>query len=258
MCKTVIFIFFATCCNIITGAREKIPPVASIFITGDWQIQLEYAGNTAVFEISPVETVKVENEIIEKLPVFNPNTAGYARGTALKGVKAQECSAAGALIPNTLVVKRKDSAKPCIRGKDYELDEEWGTVGRLEGGDIGADTPVSVDYLYGLMRMDEIMVKKGKFTLHRGASHVANPGFSLSVSKKNPVIARILVTPRTKRLCEENLYPVLERNYPEPAKAKSSKAEQQIPKTLAKLKAGGKIRIMAWGDSVTDGSYLQD
>jgi lysophospholipase L1-like esterase len=242
----------------MTGAKKKTPPVASITITGDWQIQVEYAGKTAVFEISPPETVQVENEIIEKLPVFNPDAAGYACGTALKGIKAQECSVAGALISNSLLVKGKDRAKSCMRGKDYEVNEEWGTVGRLEGGDMGADTPVAVDYVYGLMRLDEITVKKGKFTLHRGTPHVANPGFSSSISKDNPVIARIWVTPQTRRLSDENLYPVLERNYPEPAKAKSSKAGQQIPKTLAKLKAGGKIRVMAWGDSVTDGSYLQD
>jgi lysophospholipase L1-like esterase len=242
----------------MTEAKEKTPPVASIAITGDWQIQIEYAGKTAVFEISPVEIVKVENESIENLPVFNPNTAGYACGTALKGVKAQECSVAGALIPNSLLVKGKNNATPYLRGKDYEVNEEWGTVGRLEGGDIGVDTPVSVDYEYGWMRLDEITVKKGKFTLHKGTSHVANPEFSHPISNDNPVIARILVTSRTKRLSDENLYPVLERNYPEPTKTTFSKAEQQIPKTVAKLKAGGKIRIMAWGDSVTDGSYLQD
>jgi lysophospholipase L1-like esterase len=243
----------------MANAGKKPFRAANISITGEWRIQVEYAGKTAVFEIDAPEIVKVENEIMDRLPVFNPRTAGYARGIGLKGVKAQECSVSGALIPGSLIVRGKDNAtRVYIRGTDYEFDESWGTVGRLEGGAIGADTPVSVDYLYGLMRIDEIMVKKGKLVLNRGVPHVANPGFTLSASKKEPVIARIWVTPLSGRLTDENLFPVLERTYPNPAKTRPSVAEQRIPATIAKLKNGGKVRIMAWGDSVTEGSYLQN
>ena len=273
MRKSILLVSMTLCLGIAMQAQNKsagnaddrnIP--ANISITGKWQIKVDhlytvrnfYYSKAAVFDIAPPEIVNVENEIIEKLPVFNPHGAGYARGLGLKGVKAQECSVSGALVPGSLVVRGKDSATVYVRGTDYEFDEYWGTLGRLEGGAIGKDTPVSVDYRYGLMRIDEIAVKKRKLVLNRGVSNVANPGFTLSSSKKSPVIARIWVTPWSERFTGENLFPVLERAYPNPPKTRPSIAEQRIPATVAKLKKGGKVRIMAWGDSVTEGIYLEN
>ena len=58
------------------------------------------------------------------------------------------------------------------------------------------------------------------------------------------------------RLTSDNLFPILETKYPESLNNKSSQTELRIPKSLAKLRNGQTIRILAWGDSVTDGSYL--
>jgi lysophospholipase L1-like esterase len=54
------------------------------------------------------------------------------------------------------------------------------------------------------------------------------------------------------------LFPVLESAYPEPPAPKPSVAETLLPKTLAKLRAGQPLRVLAWGDSVTDATYLPD
>ncbi len=66
------------------------------------------------------------------------------------------------------------------------------------------------------------------------------------------------MTARLPKLADANLFPVLETAYPEQPKPSPTVAEQLIPKTMAKLKAGGKVSILAWGDSVTDGGYLPD
>ena len=56
------------------------------------------------------------------------------------------------------------------------------------------------------------------------------------------------------KLEPENLFPVLESSYPE------GPAESNVPvaRLVRRLKSGQTLRILAWGDSVTDGSYLAD
>ena len=51
---------------------------------------------------------------------------------------------------------------------------------------------------------------------------------------------------------------MLETAYPEPPKPKPTPAEQLLPKTMAKLRSGERLRILAWGDSVTVGTYVPD
>jgi lysophospholipase L1-like esterase len=69
-------------------------------------------------------------------------------------------------------------------------------------------------------------------------------------------LANIFFNGRIEKLTSENLYPISETVYPEPLPVKPSVAERLIPQTMKKLGAGQKIRILAWGDSVTDASYL--
>ncbi|MEI6421042.1 MAG: SGNH/GDSL hydrolase family protein [Lentisphaerota bacterium] len=56
----------------------------------------------------------------------------------------------------------------------------------------------------------------------------------------------------------DNLYPILEADYPEPPKESPSLAERLLLKTMKRLRDGGRLKILAWGDSVTDGGFLSD
>ncbi|MDD4101986.1 MAG: SGNH/GDSL hydrolase family protein, partial [Kiritimatiellae bacterium] len=56
----------------------------------------------------------------------------------------------------------------------------------------------------------------------------------------------------------KSLFTVMEQAYPENPKTSPNAAERLTPKTMAKLKAGETVRILAWGDSVTDAGYLPD
>ena len=51
---------------------------------------------------------------------------------------------------------------------------------------------------------------------------------------------------------------MLETAYPEPPKPAPTPAEQLLPRTLSKLQSGERLRILAWGDSVTVGTYVPD
>jgi lysophospholipase L1-like esterase len=71
-------------------------------------------------------------------------------------------------------------------------------------------------------------------------------------------VANVWLPGRITKLGPEHLYPVLETAYPEPPQASPTLAERLCPKTMAKLRAGQPLRILAWGDSVTVGTYVPD
>ncbi len=231
---------------------------AAVALTGDWQVKVEADGVAATVTVDGPEAVKVADEKIGKLPVFNPGGAEYARGEKLAGVRAQECSVRYALDPDSLVVRAVPCGETFERGKDYEAELTWGCVGRLEGGKIGEAAPVYVSYAYGPMRLDAVVLTADKkIVLRKGVPHVANP-VPPALTAGETRLANIWVTARLPKLAEANLFPVLESAYPESPKASPTPAEKTIPKTLAKLNAGGKVRILAWGDSVTDGGFVPE
>ena len=69
-------------------------------------------------------------------------------------------------------------------------------------------------------------------------------------------LANVWLPGRIDRLSTNHLFPILEIAYPEPPKSSPTVAEARLPKTMMKLRDGGSLRVLAWGDSVTDGSYL--
>lgn len=231
---------------------------AVVTVAGDWQIKVEADGATAVLTVDQTEAVLVAGEKHAALPVYNPKAAQYARGAKLAGMRAQECSVRYALDPESLVVRLVPEGGALVRGKDYEAELTWGCVGRVEGGAVGAQTPVFVDYAYSPMRLDAVaLTADKKIVLRKGVPHVANPvPPALAAGERR--LANVWVTPRLPKLAEANLFPVLEERFPEPVKVSPSAAEKCVPKTMAKLKAGGKVLVLAWGDSVTNGGYLQE
>lgn len=243
-------------CMVAATAVSAAP--AALTLAGDWQVKVEADGVAATVTVDGPEAVKVADEKIGKLPVFNPGGAEYARGEKLAGVRAQECSVRHALNPALLVVRAAPCGETFVRGKDYEAELTWGCVGRLEGGKIGAETPVYVSYEYGPMRLDAVVLTADKkIALRKGVPHVANPA-APALAAGETRLANIWVTARLPKLAEASLFPVLEAACPEQPKESPTPAEKTIPKTLAKLNAGGKVRILAWGDSVTDGGFLPE
>lgn len=231
---------------------------AVLTLAGDWQVNVAADGVAATVTVDGPETVKVAEERIGKLPVFNPKAAQYARGAKLAGVRAQECSVRHAMDPDSLLVRAAPGAAPFARGKDYEAELTWGCVGRLEGGAIAAEAPVVVSYAYGTMRLDAVtLTADKKIVLRKGAPHVSLPE-APALAAGETRLANIWVTARLRKLSETNLFPVLEAAYPEPPKTSPTAAEKLIPKTMAKLAAGGKVHLLAWGDSVTADGFLPD
>ena len=141
-----------------------------------------------------------------------------------------------------------------VRDRDYALDPEWGTFGRLPGGRIGEEQPVAVEYRYGQGRIDTVAVQRnGQVRLCVGTPHSSIPQ-PPGVGDGAVALANIWVPARLEALGADQLFPITETCYPEPPMRDD--AETCLPETLRKLRAGLPLRILAWGDSVTDGSFL--
>jgi lysophospholipase L1-like esterase len=156
------------------------------------------------------------------------------------------------------VCDANDNSHLYERGKDYEIDPVWGTLGRLPQGQVLPQDAVAVTYRHGLLRLDSIVLQAdGRITLRPGTPHAAAP-LPPQMQEGERRLANVWVPGTIKRIAPEHLFPILETAYPESPKLSSLPAEQLLPKTLSKLRAGQSLRILAWGDSVTDGRYLPD
>ena len=246
-----------------TGQTVPLQNVIPVKIVGPWTIQVgpgtihvgakEVALTEAVtFEITPAPVIAVKSEKHDTLPVFSAQAAGWCKGARLKALIAEGCTGTGLLFPETVQFKTAaDGGTVLKRGVDYEIDPFWATFGRVEGGAIAADQPVFTDYTYSPCKLDSILVDAhGKARLAAGKPEIAS-ALPPEPAPGETAVANIYVAGRIERLSDENLFPI-EFSAP-PAKSNGEQAERYLPKTLAKLRAGQPVTIVAFGDSVTCG-----
>ncbi len=236
---------------------------ATITVEGDWRVRVSAGGfsvgskevqiaEETVLQVTPTTILTIKDEKYDSLALYNPKAAPWTRGTKLKQLATAETTAPQMLEPNSVVVKPSPGGSPYKLGKDYDLEPQWATFGRMEGG-IPENTPVWVDYVCGWGRIDSIVVDRaGKVSLHTGKPHNATPEPPPTASKETR-IANIWLPGNLKHLTETNLYPLLEPHYPHPKRRGKTTAQLLLPKTWHKLTTGEPIHILAWGDSVTAG-----
>lgn len=236
---------------IMGGVWAQAPSLA-----GDWLVR---AGGVEV-AIAPEPLVKVQGERMDALPAKPKDgwrAGGWMRGRRLKALVAYECSVAGALAAGSVVV-RNAAGDVMAPGRDYELEATWGAVARLEGGCIGPADAVFVDYAYRPQRLDRLVrTASGATALRKGAAKASNPVLP-ALEPGDVPLATVWVDGRTEALSPRNFYPVLEQAFPETPVAGTSAAERLLPKTYGKLVRGEPVRVLAWGDSVTNGGYLPE
>lgn len=239
---------------------QASPAPVTLRITGDWTLEAALPDGSAktTLQVAAPKAVEVTNERHESLPVFNPKTGGWAKGARLKALMASETTTPYLLDGPSLVVRKASGGESLVQGKDYDADLSWGTFGRLSGGGLGEKESVIVSYRYTPLRIDSVVLTgSGKIELRPGKPQGASP-VPPALKKGERLLANIWLPGVVEKLTEDNLFPILETRYPEAAKPSPSVAEQRIPKAMARLKEGGTLRILAWGDSVTQCSYLPD
>ena len=235
----------------------------SLELTDDWTLRAKLGQATAVLTVDPPDFVAVKAEKYDNLPLFNPQGA-WRKGQPLNGVKAEECATTGVLQPDSVIVRESESpnATVYISGKDYQLDPFWGNVGRLEGGRITEKQPVFIDYVYARKRLDSVVkTKDGQIVLRKGKPHVTTPEPPIlpdGEERLANVFIGNFIDGQLGKLTSENLFPILETEFPVSQMVKPTVAERLLPQTMQKINTGQKVRILAWGDSVTDAIYLPE
>lgn len=258
-----MFVLLAAAGVLSLPARGADPAPATVKVVGPWQVEVgvsQPATVVAKLDVPRPTVLTVAAEELPLLPEFQPKAAPWRKGVPLAGVKAQECSSTNLVDAASVVVKSGPSAEATVyeRGKDYELDAMWGTVGRLPGGRIGAKQPVWISYRHALLRIDAIVLSAaGKIELREGAPHAAAP-LPADLLPGDRRLANVWIPGQIEGLAAEHLFPILETAYPEPPQPAPTVAERLLPRTLKKLREGTALRILAWGDSVTVGTFVPE
>ena len=247
--------------RLVAAGRADTP--ADLKLTGDWEVLVTVKKPRALattVHVAPPEIVAVVAEKYDSLPQFNANAGGWAKGAQLRGVRAQETTTPYLLDPESLVLRAGPEPDAALlrRGEDYEADLAWGTIGRSPHSALKETQPVFASYRYARLRLDAVVLaRKGRIVLREGEPLSAAP-LPPKIEKGERRLANIWVPGRLDRLSPEHLFPVLETAYPEPPKPKPAPAELLLPRTIKKLRSGERLRILAWGDSVTVGTFVPD
>ena len=247
--------------RLIAAHRADTP--AELRLAGDWEVHVTVKTSrtiAATVHVAPPEIVTVMAEKYDSLPPFNPNAGGWGKGAQLCGVRAQETTTPYLLDPESLVLRAGPAPDAALlrRGVDYEADLVWGTIGRSPHSVLKETQPVFASYRYARLRLDAVaLTRKGRILLREGEPRSAAP-LPSKLQEGERRLANIWVPGRLSRLGPEHLFPVLETAYPEPPKSKPAPAERLLPRTIKKLRSGQRLRILAWGDSVTVGTFVPD
>jgi lysophospholipase L1-like esterase len=241
----------------------KAETPAELKIVGPWEVNVSVREPRAVeatLQIAPLEIITVTAEKFDSLPVFNPRAGGWVKGAQLRGVRAQETTTPFLLETNSLVLRAGPEADAALfrRGEDYEADLSWGTIGRLTNGPIKVGQPIYASYSHAQLRLDAIVLgRDGRIVLRQGEARAAAP-LPPSIEAGERHLANTWLPGHVPKLAPEHLFPILETSYPELPKPSPTVAEKLVPKALKKLQTGEPLRILAWGDSVTVGTYVPD
>lgn len=229
---------------------------------GDWEfeISLTNAGRAlrTNFHVAPPPFFSVTNEPMAHLDEWK-SEPGWARQKIPGLIEGLNC--ARFVLDEHSVVARSSTAADAIvfePGKDYRVDVEWCGIGRVGGGRISSNQPVYLSYRFQKRRLDSVVLNRtGELELRRGEPHISMPAPPpLGVGEIR--VANIFVPENLKQLGPANFFPILETHFPEPPQSSPSKAEQLLPKTVAKLRKGEPLKMLAWGDSVTQGYLGED
>ena len=255
-------LFAVVACTVSWLASAAQIPV-EVKLTGDWEVQVTVPGREEIsgsLRIPPPELISVVSEKHERLPLFQPQAGGWAKGAQLVGVRAQETTTPFLLDPASLVLRVSvdTNSSPLLRGADYEVDLAWGTFGLITNSHVEPNRPVFASYRYSKLRIDSIVLTADRqIVLRQGRAQVAAP-VPPETEAGERRLANVWLPGRLARLGPQNLFPILEPTYPEPTKLSPTPAERFLPRTMKKLETGEALRILAWGDSVTVGTYLPD
>ncbi len=239
------------------ASGSLLAQVPTFAISGDWDVLVSVPGaGSQTVHVPPPVMVRVTAEKYVAIPMFNPKAGGWVKGAQLLGVKAQETTSPQLLDTGSFTLRAGPESDAAIftQGVDYEIDLSWGTFGRLADSRIQPDQAVFASYRHAQMRLDAVVLSAdGRIVVRQGEPRAAAP-VAPQVSAGERHLGNIYLPGFVTKLQPEHLFPILEQAYPEPPKSDNA----TVARLVRLLNSGRTLRILAWGDSVTDGAYLPE
>ena len=202
---------------------------------------------SASFTVSPVKVVPVENEVHSHFPVLDPWEKRYSGASCYRGLRVGELTIRSGIGPDAVVY---------TSGKDY-IESPYG-IGRTPDSAI-QQLPVYFSYSYLPSRCDSVILANNKLLYKTGSPAQPLKGFPRfgrltppETAAEEVRLANIYIPSGFTTLKQENLFPIMETGYPI---RKEAVADQLLPETMKRLRSGGTLRILAWGDSITAAGF---
>ncbi|MEP6537327.1 MAG: GDSL-type esterase/lipase family protein, partial [Bryobacteraceae bacterium] len=98
-----------------------------------------------------------------------------------------------------------------------------------------------------------VLTADGQIMVRQGEPRAAAPS-PPQLAAGDRHLGNIYLPGFVNKLEPDHLFPILEQAYPETPAPKNS----TVTRLMRRLNSGDPVRILAWGDSVTDGAYLPD
>ncbi len=243
-----VFVAFIAPVGFLRGAEISVQSSAVLVPAGEYRVGncVAKVAQTATLAVAPAPVLTITDEPV-KLSADKP--AGWSKGTRLRACNARDVNACGSFVPGSLEIRRTQGGAPLKEGTDYLTDTAWAHVGIGTNSCVTIKDTVFASYRYSLLRMDTIQVSAdGRATIKAGEPHISAP-VPPEADAGCTAIAHVWVNYRDTEVKADQIYPIIETA----AQAVTGSTSGRIPKTLAKLKAGGPVKIVCWGDSVTAG-----
>jgi lysophospholipase L1-like esterase len=226
---------------ILAGGYAFAQGPASFTLAGDWDVRVD----SQTVHVTPPVMISVTAEKYTAIPIFKPNASGWTKGAQLRGVKTMETTCPNLLDPASFTLRAGPESDALLFTKaDYDIDPIWGTFGRLADGRIQPEQAVYASYRHAERRLDAVVLSSGgQIILRQGEPRAGER-----------LLGNIYLPGLVAKLEPDLLFPVIEQAYPETAMP----ANATVTRIVRRLAGGQTLRILAWGDSVTDGNYLPD
>ena len=227
---------------------------AALAPAGGWNVKVEADGLSGKFAIEPPDRIEVKGEAHPRMPP-KTKTPFWAKECRFKAAFNPQFLAAWAVDQDSVAIFA--DGRKLERKRDYDFDVQWGGIYRLDTATFGTNTPIAIDYVYRMRRLDSIVrTADGKLALRKGAPHVVIPE-PPALAAGEARVGNVFVDAQTAAIEPRNLFPIVEPP-PKLAKSDNPPAAKLLPRTWAKLNKGEPVTVLAWGDSVTACGYLPD
>jgi lysophospholipase L1-like esterase len=222
-------------------------------VTADWAISVSAKladGKTlsANFEVNKPQPISIKDEAHGYFPVYNPEKKWYWTGTSPK------MSLFDSIVPGTMKVAsapQKGTGVTYIENQDYIFSVKDNRIGKTPNSGIPKGM-VYLSYSFLPQRIDSIVLVNGRLDYCQGVEKGKMPQ-PPALKPGDVRLGNLYLECGVKKLDKSHLFPITETAYPVNVTAT---ADDLLPKTMAKLRHGGTLKILAWGDSITAATYF--